>query len=158
MLIRDDYCWQKEMMSVFFCRIILQIYPQKQNHPTRKWRERVWSSEPEFLKNRFQGVNSARLCSLAGRYDNPIPTRFLAPIDCLKIAALGCNSGENSLEFIIESELTIALFSMSCYSMCISMCLRQRICWRHETRWRNNINRPSLYSPQSAERGPYHKR
>ncbi len=38
-------------------------------------------------KNRFQGINSASLCSLAGRYDNPIPTRFLAPIDCLKIPA-----------------------------------------------------------------------
>jgi hypothetical protein len=25
---------------------------------------------------------------LAGRYDNPIPTRFLAPIDCLKIPFL----------------------------------------------------------------------
>jgi hypothetical protein len=25
-------------------------------------------------KNRFPGTNSARLCSLAGRYDNPIPT------------------------------------------------------------------------------------
>ncbi len=36
-------------------------------------------------KNRIQGANSARLCSLAGRYDSPIPTRFLAPIDCLKI-------------------------------------------------------------------------
>ncbi len=52
----------------------------------------VWS-EPEFLtfkkpKNRFQGTNSARLCSLAGRYDNPIPSLFLAPIDCLKIPAL----------------------------------------------------------------------
>jgi hypothetical protein len=30
-------------------------------------------------------MNSASLWSLAGRYDNPIPTRFLAPIDCLKI-------------------------------------------------------------------------
>ena len=29
-------------------------------------------------------MNSASLCSLTGRYDNPIPTRFLAPIDCLK--------------------------------------------------------------------------
>ncbi len=27
------------------------------------------------------------LCSLAGRYDNPIPTRFLIPMDCLKIPA-----------------------------------------------------------------------
>jgi hypothetical protein len=35
-------------------------------------------------RNRFQGMNSASLCSLAGRYDNPIPTRFLVPIDCLK--------------------------------------------------------------------------
>jgi hypothetical protein len=42
-------------------------------------------------KNRFQGTNSARLCSLAGRYDNPIPTRFLAPIDCLKIPALNAS-------------------------------------------------------------------
>jgi hypothetical protein len=38
-------------------------------------------------RNRFQGINSARLCSLAGRYVNPIPTLFLAPIDCLKIPA-----------------------------------------------------------------------
>jgi hypothetical protein len=38
-------------------------------------------------RNRFQGINSASLCSLAGRYFNPIPTRFLAPIDCLKIPA-----------------------------------------------------------------------
>jgi hypothetical protein len=36
-------------------------------------------------KNRFQRINSTRLSCLAGRYDNPIPTRFLAPIDCLKI-------------------------------------------------------------------------
>ncbi len=46
---------------------------------------------PNFLtfkepKNRFQGINSARLCSLAGQCDNPI--RFLALIDCLKIPAL----------------------------------------------------------------------
>jgi hypothetical protein len=47
-------------------------------------------SEPAFLtfmepRNRFQGMDSASLCSLAGQYDNPIPTRFLAPIECLKI-------------------------------------------------------------------------
>jgi hypothetical protein len=38
-------------------------------------------------RNRFQGMNSATLCSLAGRYDNPIPPRCLAPIDSLKIPA-----------------------------------------------------------------------
>ncbi len=32
-------------------------------------------------RNRFQGMNFASLCSLAGRYDNPLPLRFLAPID-----------------------------------------------------------------------------
>ncbi len=30
-------------------------------------------------KTRFQGINSASLCSLVSRYDNPIITRFLAP-------------------------------------------------------------------------------
>jgi hypothetical protein len=39
-------------------------------------------------RNRLLGMNSASLCSLAGRYDNPIPPQFLAPIDCLKIPAL----------------------------------------------------------------------
>jgi hypothetical protein len=34
-------------------------------------------------------MNSASLCSRAGRYVNPIPIRFLAPIDCLKIRAQG---------------------------------------------------------------------
>ncbi len=38
-------------------------------------------------KNRFQRIDSASLCSLAGRYDNPIPTMFLASIDCSKIPA-----------------------------------------------------------------------
>jgi hypothetical protein len=38
-------------------------------------------------RNRCQGINSASLCSLAGRYDNPIPPRCLAPIDFLKIPA-----------------------------------------------------------------------
>ncbi len=53
----------------------------------------ISTCEPVFLtfmepRNRFQGMNSASLCSLADRYDNLIPTRFLAPIDCLKITAL----------------------------------------------------------------------
>ncbi len=39
-------------------------------------------------RNWFQGINSASLCSLAGRYDKPIPPWFLAPIDFLKIPAL----------------------------------------------------------------------
>ncbi len=42
--------------------------------------------------NRFQGIDFASLCSLAGRYDYPIPTRFLVPIDFLKIPAQDATS------------------------------------------------------------------
>ncbi len=50
------------------------------------------SPEPVFLnvygaQESIPGMNSASLCGLAGQYDNPIPTRFLAPIDYLKIPA-----------------------------------------------------------------------
>ena len=38
-------------------------------------------------------MNSASLCSLAGRYENPIPTWFLVPIDFLKIPALATKAG-----------------------------------------------------------------
>jgi hypothetical protein len=38
--------------------------------------------------NRFLGsLKGLQIRALAGRYDKPIPTRFLAPIDCLKIPA-----------------------------------------------------------------------
>jgi hypothetical protein len=40
------------------------------------------------LRNRFHGIDSSSLCSQAGRYDNPIPTRFIATIEYLKIPAL----------------------------------------------------------------------
>ncbi len=35
-------------------------------------------------RNRLQGIDSVSLCSLAGQYENSIPTWFLAPIDCSK--------------------------------------------------------------------------
>jgi hypothetical protein len=42
-------------------------------------------AEPVFL-NVYRAQESS-LCSLAVRYDNPIPPRYLAPIDSLKIPA-----------------------------------------------------------------------
>ncbi len=54
----------------------------------RPVRARIFKRTFVEPRNRFQGMNSASLCSLAGRYDNPIPTLFLAPMDCLKIQAL----------------------------------------------------------------------
>jgi hypothetical protein len=38
-------------------------------------------------------VDCLKIPALAGRYDNPIPARFLAPIDCLKIPAMVSESG-----------------------------------------------------------------
>jgi hypothetical protein len=50
----------------------------------------VKNAEPEFLN--FEGAQEPiprnKFRSLVGRYDNPISTRFLAPIECLKIPAL----------------------------------------------------------------------
>jgi hypothetical protein len=34
-------------------------------------------------RNRFKGIDSAAY-ALAGLYNNPIPARFLAPLDCSK--------------------------------------------------------------------------
>ncbi len=49
-------------------------------------------------RNRFQGMKSASLRSLAGRCENPIPTRCLAPKDCLKIPAQVLLGTEKQLE------------------------------------------------------------
>jgi hypothetical protein len=41
----------------------------------------------EEPRNRFQGIDITSICSLAGRFDNPILTRFLAPM-CIEIPVL----------------------------------------------------------------------
>jgi hypothetical protein len=44
-------------------------------------------------RNQFQGIDSASVCSPAGRYDNPIPTWCPSPhIDFYKIPALIFNT------------------------------------------------------------------
>jgi hypothetical protein len=40
-----------------------------------------------FKLLRSTEIDAASICSLAGRYNNPFPTRFLAPIVCSKIPA-----------------------------------------------------------------------
>ncbi len=56
---------------------MLEFRPSLEISPQRRY---FFNKEP---RNRFQGI--ANLCSLEGRDDNPIPTRFLAPIHCSKI-------------------------------------------------------------------------
>jgi hypothetical protein len=76
------------MLNVHFCNyltVVLTLIVRKQQ------------SERVFAQRRFfrllwspgidQEIDSASLCSLAGRHDNPIPTRFLVPIDFLQMPA-----------------------------------------------------------------------
>ncbi len=44
-------------------------------------------SGDDFKLLKSPGIDSVSLCSLVGQYDNPIPTLFLALIDCSKIPA-----------------------------------------------------------------------
>ncbi len=53
------------------------------------WIQRGYFETFKEPRNQFQGIDSASLCSLAARHDNPLLTRFLAPIDCSKIPAHG---------------------------------------------------------------------
>jgi hypothetical protein len=41
-----------------------------------------------YEPSREPSCPAGSLSSLVGRYDNPIPTRFLAPLGCYKIPAL----------------------------------------------------------------------
>jgi hypothetical protein len=68
--------------SISHCSIVPRI--RIRIHTKISWIRNTAVKEPN---DRFQGINSASLYSLAGRYDNPIPIRFLAPIHCLKIPA-----------------------------------------------------------------------
>jgi hypothetical protein len=52
------------------------------------WCQRRYFKTFKEPRNRIQRSNSTSLCCMAGRYDNPIPTRFLASIDCSKIPVL----------------------------------------------------------------------
>ncbi len=69
-------------------------------------------------------MNSASLCILAGRYDNPIPPRFLAPIDFLKIPALAtyrtCRRRNRFLESLNVNKIGLCSFYIRC------SCLRTR--------------------------------
>ncbi len=91
---------QERINSLFFVPLIVEgrIYSFRSKKNCLRPRPSCYGAEESIPRNQFrqpmqpcnrsQGMNSASLCSLAGRYDNPIPTRFLAPIDCLKILAL----------------------------------------------------------------------
>ncbi len=66
----------EHLFNIFFlnCRIL------------RFWILRNLGFGPFKPRNRFQEIDSASLCSLAGRYDNPIPS--FPPPDCSKVPSL----------------------------------------------------------------------
>ncbi len=66
--------------------------------------------------------NSASLlCSLAGRYGNLIPTRFLAPIDCLKIPAQYIKNKLSTCEYFEKNKQPNKIFTKNKNSV---QCLR----------------------------------
>ncbi len=71
------------------------------------------STEPEFVKpkNRFQGINSARLCRLAGRYIKLIPgllKRFpnwvSAARHCSEVAFRGVAKCKKNLQSSVKNQ------------------------------------------------------
>ncbi len=71
-------------------------------------------------QNRFQGMNSASLwvCSLAGRYYNPVPPRYLAPVDSFKIPALMFTCGYLSKRFFVLIAPKRKSFAFAKSSLC----------------------------------------
>ncbi len=69
----------------YHTNFLLQLYQLPEENIL--YRARIFKLWRSPCKNRFRRTSSARLSILACRYDIPIPTRFLAPIDCLKIPA-----------------------------------------------------------------------
>jgi hypothetical protein len=63
------------------------------------WSPRIYSKEPI----------PARLCGMAGRCDIPIRSRFLAPVDCLKIPAL--NESLSVRNIIIALDISMIIES-----------------------------------------------
>ncbi len=85
--LRSLVCLFRSLLPVFFAPPLLSFTPK----------DGIFNQE-SIPRSHFQGIDSASLCGLAGRYDNPISTRFVAPIDCLKIPAL--NSWESLAQIL----------------------------------------------------------
>jgi hypothetical protein len=66
-------CWFKRLSMKRFCLVVSFLYTTGPPLSNRGSDSLTWLPEPEFLnpfqepKNRFQGTNSAMLCSLAAR-------------------------------------------------------------------------------------------
>jgi hypothetical protein len=54
------------------------------------------------LAKSILGLKSLKIPSLAGQNDNPIPTRFLAPIDCPKLPALLYQANGDGRSYYVE--------------------------------------------------------
>ncbi len=116
------------------------VYPQSgiKNFPIRDYSSEEYRPlvhpEAVFLnfygaQKSFQWINSASLCSLAGRYKNPIPIWFLAPIDSSKIPALKYKVCKvwNSVER--ERKSCDYVSHMSCRTSDHILLLERHRCW-----------------------------
>ncbi len=94
-------------------------------------------------RNRFHGIDSASLCSLAELYDNPIPSRFLTPIDCSNISAL-INFNENVYFFYVLYSILLHLPPLRFH--CVGGCWdrTQECCYFGH--WQSDALTQSLFS------------
>ncbi len=82
-------------------------------------------------RNWFHEMNSASLCSLAGRYNNPITPWFLAPIAFLKISAeytcmiYACQSSVHVTKTCTPSFILLWTQQYSLFLRFIAFCFRQ---------------------------------
>jgi hypothetical protein len=78
--------------------VFVNVYGAQESIPRNRFRQpiaacRAGTTNGDVVPacqagNRFLGsLRGIQIRALASRYDNPIPTRFLAPIDSLKIPA-----------------------------------------------------------------------
>ncbi len=71
--------------------VFLNVRIAQESIPRNEFRQPIWPGGPvRYLYSYLapSPIDFLKIPALAGRYDNPIPPRFLAPIDCLKIPAL----------------------------------------------------------------------
>ncbi len=93
-------------------------------------------------RNRFQGMNSAGPCNLAGRYDNPNTPRFLVPIDYLKIPALIRVVKNCHLELNMDSMQMFSRLGIR-YKTLLSQNMLHTVTWCNETLFTHGILKSS---------------
>ncbi len=111
--------------------------------------------------NRFQGMNSASLCSLAGRYDNPVPPRFLTPYKFKLCSLVSCTEAvrkalkKPQISGKTSSQVGLEIFVVAIRGVVISLATYSHVI-PGQRREENHLIRPHLatHHPQLSHQYP----